>query len=93
MTARRQRTSCPSRATAPSLWGYEDGGSTTCTIAHFLNKHKFPSLAQKRVAYAVSFEGDGGLYAVRADTIRDHLEPSRKRALRRLHPTMPKPVA
>ena len=76
-----------------SLWGEEDGGTTTCTIAHFLNKHKFPGLAQKRVAYAVSLEGDGGLYAVRADTIRDHLEPSRKRALRRLHPTMPKPVA
>ena len=80
-----------SRISLPNeLWGEDDGGSSACTIAHFLNVYRFPN-GGSHVAYAVSIDGYDGLYAVRATAISRYADADTKKRLRKKG--MPRPVA
>ena len=72
------------------LWG-EGGGTTMCTITHFIGKHEFPGPPAKvQVAYTVAIDGDDDHYAVRASTVARHIEPIKRKALRKK--ALPKPL-
>jgi hypothetical protein len=71
------------------LWN-EGDGTSSCTIAYFLHKHRFPNGAV-HVAYAVSIDGYDGLYAVKADTIARHVDKATRQRLRKQ--PLPKPAA
>ena len=64
-----------------SAW--EDGveGNTVCTIDYFIGKHKFSRSTV--AAYTVSYSGDPGNYAMRADFIMRHLAPAKRASLRK----------
>ena len=80
-----------SRISLPNeLWGEDDGGSSACTIAHFLNVYRFPN-GGSHVAYAVTIDGYDGLYAVRATAISRYADADTKKRLRKKG--MPRPVA
>ena len=62
---------------------WEDGvdGNTVCTIDYFIGKHKFSRSTV--AAYTVSYSGDPGNYAMRADFIMRHLAPAKRASLRK----------
>jgi hypothetical protein len=71
-----------------TLWGWDDGDSTLCSIVAFLHRHSFPNGA-KHLAYAVTYDGDEGNYAVRCDMIARHVDAPTKARLRKLGPPKP----
>ena len=70
-----------------SIWGEEDG-SSSCTIAYFIGRHRF-SRGGTHAAYVVTLPDDDLLYAVRAETIVRCSDPTTKKRLRK----QPQPTA
>ena len=66
------------------VWGDDLVGDTLCTIDYFIGKHKFSD--STATAYTVSYEGDPSNYAMRADFIMRHLEPAKRKLLRKQQP-------
>ena len=67
-----------------AIWGEEDGGSTMCTIDHYIGKVRFADQRTMKHAYTVSMAGDTGNYAVTAATVTEYHD--RKRALLKMPP-------
>ena len=62
-------------------WENDADGDTLCTIDYFIGKHQFSS--NTVAAYTVSYNGDPGNCAMRADFIMRHLEPAKRASLRK----------
>ena len=62
-------------------WEDDLVGDTLCTIDYFIGKHKFSD--STATAYTVSYEGDPSNYAMRADFVMRHLEPTKRTSLRK----------
>ena len=63
-------------------WGETDGEFTECQVEYFLGKYTFPN-GSSAVAYAVSIQRGGDLYAMRADFIARHLTRAQKASIRK----------
>ena len=63
-------------------WGEEDGGYTLCQVEHLLGKYTFPD-GSSAIAYAISIKGDDSLFAMKANFIGWHLEPTKKASIRK----------